>query len=72
MEERIKIINETGERNADGSVRFSSHPAGDPMSGIMEMVHNMLTYGKSYQIEIRNDANKDFRLAGINILVRRP
>ena len=28
--------------------------------------------GKSYQIEIRNDANKDFRLAGINILVRRP
>lgn len=26
--------------------------------------------GKSYQIEIRNDANKDFRLAGINILVR--
>ena len=47
MEERIKIINETGERNADGSVRFSSHSAGDPMSGIMEMVHNMLTYGKS-------------------------
>ena len=47
MEERIKIINETGERKADGSVRFSSHPAGDPMSGIMEMVHNMLTYGKS-------------------------
>lgn len=47
MEERIKIFNETGERKADGSVRFSSHPAGDPMSGIMEMVHNMLTYGKS-------------------------
>ena len=26
--------------------------------------------GKAYQIEIRNDSNKDFRLAGINILVR--
>lgn len=27
--------------------------------------------GKAYQIEIRNDYNKDFRLAGINILVRK-
>ena len=26
--------------------------------------------GKSYQIEIRNDSNKDFRLAGMNSLVR--
>lgn len=26
--------------------------------------------GKAYQIEIRNDGNKDFRLAGINLLVR--
>ena len=26
--------------------------------------------GKSYQIEIRNDDNKNFRLAGINTLVR--
>lgn len=28
--------------------------------------------GKSYQIEIRNDGNKDFRLAGLNSLVRTP
>ena len=26
--------------------------------------------GKAYQIEIRNDGNKDLRLAGINTLVR--
>ena len=26
--------------------------------------------GKAYQIEIRNDGNKDFRLAGMNMLVR--
>ena len=26
--------------------------------------------GKSYQVEIRNDENKDFRLAGLNLLVR--
>ena len=28
--------------------------------------------GKSYQIEIRNDDNKNFRLAGMNLLVRMP
>lgn len=28
--------------------------------------------GKAYQIEIRNDGNKDFRLAGLNSLVRTP
>lgn len=26
--------------------------------------------GKSFQIEVRNDSNKDFKLAGINLLVR--
>ena len=26
--------------------------------------------GRAYQIEIRNDGNKDFRLAGMNSLVR--
>lgn len=26
--------------------------------------------GKAYQVEIRNDGNKDFRLAGMNLLVR--
>lgn len=26
--------------------------------------------GKAYQIEIRNDENKDFRLVGLNTLVR--
>lgn len=47
MEERIKINAESGERTADGSVRFSSHPAGAPFEGCMEMVHNMLAYGKN-------------------------
>lgn len=27
--------------------------------------------GKAYQVEIRNDSNKDFRLAGLNLLVRK-
>lgn len=27
--------------------------------------------GKAYQVEIRNDENKDFRLAGLNLLVRK-
>ena len=47
MSERTEIITETGERKADGSVRFSAHSAGNPMAGVMEMIHNLVTYGKS-------------------------
>lgn len=28
--------------------------------------------GKAYQVEVRNDDNKDFRLSGMNIITRRP
>lgn len=48
MEERFKIIPKVGDREADGSVRFTSHSAGDPYPGVFEIIHNMLAYGKSY------------------------
>lgn len=47
METRKEIISENGKREADGSVRFAAHPAGVPFDGLMEPIHNMLTYGKS-------------------------
>lgn len=51
---REKVNPKTGERTADGSVRFAAHAAGHPADGVMEMVHNMLTYGKTKGvIEVR-------------------
>lgn len=47
MAERQEKVTEKGERKADGSVRFSAHSAGNPKDGVMEMVHNLLTYVKS-------------------------
>jgi hypothetical protein len=47
------ILEGQGQRQADPSVRFASHPAGNPMDGLMELSHNMLTYGKKHgKIEI--------------------
>lgn len=47
MTDRKEVISEVGKREADGSVRFAAHPAGVPFDGLMEPIHNMLTYGKS-------------------------
>lgn len=47
MEERNKKVNETGERKADGSVRFASHPSNTPLEGVIEVLHNLVTYAKT-------------------------
>lgn len=47
MQDTFEIKNEKGERTCDPSTRFAAHPSGDVWSGIMEPIHNMLSYGKN-------------------------
>ena len=57
QDERFTITSDgrmTCTRAADASVRFTAHPAGHMAEGLMELFHNMFSYGKSYgEVEIK-------------------